>query len=109
MLDYKTIIIIVIVGFLIVLFLTGELKFVFKYEDEKKDFINETEKLKKLSNTELQVLEFLTLGYSNQKIAERQFVTIGTIKKHITHIFKKLEISKREQARAYRWFFDKTN
>jgi ATP/maltotriose-dependent transcriptional regulator MalT len=37
-------------------------------------------------------------GYSNQEIAEKLFVSLNTIKTHITNIFLKLDVKRRTQA-----------
>lgn len=51
-----------------------------------------------LSQRELEVLEFIAEGYSNQEIAEKLFVSINTIKTHITNIYSKLDVRRRTQA-----------
>jgi len=51
-----------------------------------------------LTERELEVLKLVAGGLSNSEIAERLFVGVGTVKKHITHIYGKLEVSSRTQA-----------
>jgi LuxR family maltose regulon positive regulatory protein len=53
-----------------------------------------------LSPRELELLEFIATGASNQEIAQELFITVNTVKKHITHIFGKLEATRRTQAVA---------
>ncbi|HEY7131110.1 MAG TPA: LuxR C-terminal-related transcriptional regulator [Candidatus Limnocylindrales bacterium] len=53
-----------------------------------------------LSERELEVLDLLAAGRSNQEIADELFVTVDTVKKHNTHILGKLGASNRTQAAA---------
>jgi ATP/maltotriose-dependent transcriptional regulator MalT len=52
----------------------------------------------KLSKRELEVLRLIADGCSNQEIADRLFVSLNTIKTHITRLFDKLEVKRRTQA-----------
>jgi DNA-binding CsgD family transcriptional regulator len=54
--------------------------------------------LEPLSDRELEVLLKIAEGLSNHEVAEQLFVGVSTIKKHITHIYDKLEVSSRTQA-----------
>ncbi len=51
-----------------------------------------------LSKRETEVLEYITLGLSNDEIAEKMFVSKNTIKTHIKNIYSKLEVKSRIQA-----------
>jgi len=51
-----------------------------------------------LSQRELEVLNFIAEGYSNQEIAEKLFVSINTIKTHTANIYSKLGVRRRTQA-----------
>jgi LuxR family maltose regulon positive regulatory protein len=51
-----------------------------------------------LSERELEVLKLLAEGLSNREIASRLVVAETTVKKHITHIFDKLDVTSRTQA-----------
>ena len=53
-----------------------------------------------LSDRELEVLALLADGLSNQKIAERLVLSIGTVKTHTSSIYRKLDVSSRTQAIA---------
>ncbi|RPI78074.1 MAG: DNA-binding response regulator, partial [Chloroflexi bacterium] len=53
-----------------------------------------------LTERELAVLELVAEGFSNREIAERLVVTVGTAKKHINNIFRKLQVQSRTQAAA---------
>ena len=52
----------------------------------------------RLSNRELEVLQLMADGLSNQQIAERLFVSLNTIKTHTSNLFLKLEVERRTQA-----------
>jgi two-component system, NarL family, nitrate/nitrite response regulator NarL len=51
-----------------------------------------------LTYREQQVLEHITKGYTNQEIAEKLGLTIGTIKYYLSQLFKKLHVRNRVQA-----------
>jgi predicted ATPase/DNA-binding CsgD family transcriptional regulator len=51
-----------------------------------------------LSNRELDVLRLIAEGHSNQEIADRLYVGVSTVKKHINHIYDKLDVKNRMQA-----------
>jgi LuxR family maltose regulon positive regulatory protein len=52
-----------------------------------------------LSPTELQVLHLLVGSMSNKRIAEALDVKLSTVKTHVSHIFQKLGVSSRAQAK----------
>jgi DNA-binding NarL/FixJ family response regulator len=51
-----------------------------------------------LSRRELDVLELMATGLSNQEIAGRLFVSLNTIKTHTQNLFEKLDVNRRTQA-----------
>jgi len=51
-----------------------------------------------ISKRELEVLELIAQGFSNNEIAERLFVSLNTIKTHSSNLFEKLEVNRRTQA-----------
>ncbi|TCK99575.1 regulatory LuxR family protein [Roseivirga ehrenbergii] len=51
-----------------------------------------------ISPRELEVLQLISEGLSNQEIAERLFVSESTIKTHISNLFVKLDVKRRTQA-----------
>jgi len=51
-----------------------------------------------LSERELEVLRFVADGQSNAEIGKRLFISEGTVKNHMTHILRKLEVDDRTQA-----------
>ena len=70
------------------------------YLTQPDDFtINETE-LKKLNltNREYEVLQLLTQGYSNAEIAENLFLSLSTVKTHVSNLFVKMDVKNRTQA-----------
>lgn len=52
----------------------------------------------RLSSRELEVLQLMADGLSNQQIAEKMFVSLNTIKTHSSNLFLKLEAGRRTQA-----------
>lgn len=53
-----------------------------------------------LSARELEVLRLVTQGASNQEIAYKLVVSVGTVKVHLKHIYSKLDVTSRTQAAA---------
>ena len=51
-----------------------------------------------LSKREIEVLELLSSGLSNQEIADSLFVSLNTVKTHISNIYTKLNVQRRTQA-----------
>jgi two-component system, NarL family, response regulator LiaR len=51
-----------------------------------------------LTGRELEILECIVSGCSNAQIAEKLFVTVGTVKTHVRNILNKLGASDRTQA-----------
>lgn len=66
---------------------------------QKEFVLNQTE-LEKLglSKRELEVLDLMSKGMSNQEIAGQLFVSLNTIKTHSSKIFEKLDVKRRTQA-----------
>ncbi len=51
-----------------------------------------------LSTREIEVLQLLARGASNQEIAQQLVIVIDTVKRHVSHIFSKLGVQNRVQA-----------
>lgn len=51
-----------------------------------------------LSKRELEVLELMAQGLSNQEVADQLFVSLNTTKTHISNIYSKLSVKRRTQA-----------
>ncbi len=70
-----------------------------KTASEKAFILNEEEiALRKISKRELDVLQLMSEGLSNQEIAEKLYVSLSTIKTHSSNLFEKLEAKRRIQA-----------
>ena len=53
-----------------------------------------------LSAREREVLDLVAAGFSNQEVATRLVITSATVKKHLEHIFIKLDVHNRTSAIA---------
>ena len=62
--------------------------------DKKSDNLN-------LTRREMDVLEMLVKGNSNQNMAEAMFISEKTVKNHLTSIFRKLGVKDRTQAAVF--------
>ena len=51
-----------------------------------------------LSKRELEILDLLAQGHSNQEIAAKLFISVSTVKTHNQNLFEKLEVKRRIQA-----------
>jgi len=51
-----------------------------------------------LSKRELEVLQLMARGMSNQEIAGQLFVSLSTVKTHCNNLFEKMEVKRRTQA-----------
>jgi LuxR family maltose regulon positive regulatory protein len=51
-----------------------------------------------LSERELEVLRLITAGLTNREIADELVIVVGTVKGHVNHIYRKLEVTNRVQA-----------
>jgi len=69
---------------------------------EKPDFQNSTEKVSSpLTDRELEVLQLIVNGNSNADIAEKLYITVGTVKTHVRNILTKLSAEDRTQAAVH--------
>lgn len=62
---------------------------------------NPPEQLKQLTEREVDVLRAIGLGLNNKEIAEKLFITEGTVKNHVSNLISKLELRDRTQAAIY--------
>lgn len=61
----------------------------------------------RLTARELEVLHFISEGLTNQEIAARLVVEVGTVKNHVHRILEKLNVSSRQEAASYLAFIKK--
>ena len=52
----------------------------------------------KLSKRELEILNLIAQGHSNEEIAAKIFVSVSTVKTHNQNLFEKLDVKRRIQA-----------
>ena len=60
-----------------------------------------------LTSRELEVLQLIGQGRTNQQIAEELVIEVGTVKNHVHNILDKLNVSSRGEAAAYLAFIEK--
>jgi DNA-binding NarL/FixJ family response regulator len=60
-----------------------------------------------LTSRELEVLDLIGNGLTNQDIAEKLVIEIGTVKNHVHSILEKLNVGSRGEAAAYLAFIKK--
>ena len=67
---------------------------------ENSTFIADTNTLTRLniSPREYEVLVLIAKGHSNQEIATQLYLSLNTIKTHISNVFMKLDVQRRTQA-----------
>jgi DNA-binding NarL/FixJ family response regulator len=63
-----------------------------------KESVNLPSKDYELSQREIEVLKLLVEGLSNNQIAEKLFISVITVRNHITHIYQKLHVHSKSQA-----------
>jgi two-component system, NarL family, response regulator LiaR len=70
------------------------------YTTGEVDFVQDESKIKALglSQRELEVLELIAKGHSNQEIADALFISLNTVKTHSSSVFAKLGVNRRTQA-----------
>ena len=81
--------------------LFGELN---RREQKKQQEAKAVEKLRgeeRLTHREIEVLQMICRGLSNNEIAEKMFLSEKTVKNHLTNIFRKIGVSDRTQAVLY--------
>ena len=69
--------------------------------DNMGSLTEEEKKIETLTKRELEVALLLREGYSNARIAEDLFISEGTIKKHISNIFGKLDLYSRTEVLVF--------
>jgi two-component system nitrate/nitrite response regulator NarL len=71
------------------------------------DIENNVSDTTSLTGRELEVLEWIGKGFTNQQIAEKLVIEIGTVKNHVHNILEKLNVRTRNEAAAYLAFIKK--
>lgn len=72
-------------------------KFFRRFQSEAHSSLRTCQQLH-LTDREQEVLHWLTQGASNEEIAQQLYVTVATVKAHLTSIFNKLKVTSRAQA-----------
>ncbi|HEK9102798.1 TPA: response regulator transcription factor [Bacillus pseudomycoides] len=62
---------------------------------------NQPKQMEQLTEREIDVLRELGFGLNNKEIAEKLFITEGTVKNHVSNVISKLELRDRTQAAIY--------
>lgn len=70
------------------------------YEEIYAHFIMVMEN-RSLSERELEVAWLLYRGYTNRQIGETLYIAETTVKKHVSHIYQKLDVQSRKEFRAF--------
>ena len=66
--------------------------------NEKKSLREETVVINQLTARELEILREISSGATNKEIAERLFISVNAVKKHIHEILGKLQVKNRREA-----------
>lgn len=69
------------------------------YEEIYADFLKSTQDCE-LSERELEVAWLLYRGYTNRQIGEELYIAETTVKKHVSHIYQKMEVYSRKDFRV---------
>ena len=70
----------------------------FRLFQAEADFPEQKQEHIHLTDREKEVLYWLTQGASNQQISQQLYVTVATVKAHLTSVFEKLSVTSRTQA-----------
>jgi ATP/maltotriose-dependent transcriptional regulator MalT len=68
------------------------------WTDEELQAIEKEKQKLGLSSRELEVLQLMAQGLSNQEIADQLFLSLPTVKTHTSNLFFKLDVKRRTQA-----------
>lgn len=72
-----------------------------KREESERTYLHE-----QLTNRENEVVQLIAKGYTNQEIADELFITLKTVKTHVSNILSKLEVEDRTQVAIYAFRHD---
>jgi NarL family two-component system response regulator LiaR len=74
--------------------------------EEKRHEENEGHLHDRLTSRENEVVQLISKGYTNQDIADELFITLKTVKTHVSNILSKLEVEDRTQVAIYAFRHD---
>ncbi|WP_161877706.1 response regulator transcription factor [Alkalibacterium sp. MB6] len=77
--------------------------------EEKREEMERTHLHDQLTNRENEVVQLIAKGYTNQDIADELFITLKTVKTHVSNILSKLEVEDRTQVAIYAFRHDIVN
>lgn len=69
--------------------------------ESMEDYALDKEKIECLTKRELDVLQLISEGCSNKKISDELTISERTVKNHISHIFRKINVEDRTQAAVF--------
>lgn len=69
--------------------------------ESMEDYALDKEKIECLTKRELDVLRLISDGCSNKKISDELTISERTVKNHISHIFRKIDVEDRTQAAVF--------
>ena len=69
--------------------------------ESMEDYALDKEKIEWLTKRELDVLRLISKGCSNKKISDELTISERTVKNHISHIFRKINVEDRTQAAVF--------
>lgn len=69
--------------------------------ESMEDYAFNKEKIEWLTKRELDVLRLISKGCSNKKISDELTISERTVKNHISHIFRKIDVEDRTQAAVF--------
>ncbi|MBN2928347.1 MAG: response regulator transcription factor [Eubacterium sp.] len=69
--------------------------------ESMEDYALDKEKIECLTKRELDVLRLISEGCSNKKISDELKISERTVKNHISHIFRKIDVEDRTQAAVF--------
>lgn len=69
--------------------------------ESMEDYALDKERIECLTKRELDVLRLISEGCSNKKISDELIISERTVKNHISHIFRKIDVEDRTQAAVF--------
>lgn len=69
--------------------------------ESMEDYALDKERIEWLTKRELDVLRLISKGCSNKKISDELTISERTVKNHISHIFRKIDVEDRTQAAVF--------